>query len=70
VRQAIAANSQYADSRSAINTSLSQEESTLDSINDALTSAQSLIVQANNGTLSDADRESIATSLQGGTTPW
>jgi flagellar hook-associated protein 3 FlgL len=65
VRQAIAANSQYADSRSAINTSLSQEESTLDSINDALTSAQSLIVQANNGTLSDADRESIATSLQG-----
>jgi flagellar hook-associated protein 3 FlgL len=70
VRQAIAANSQYADSRSAINTSLSQEESTLDSINDALTSAQSLIVQANNGTLSDADRESIATSLQGCTTPW
>ena len=65
VRQAIAANEQYADSRSAISTSLSQEESTLDSINDAITSARALIVQANNGTLSDADRESIATSLQG-----
>lgn len=65
VRQAIAANEQYADSRSAINTSLSQEESTLDSINDAISSAMSLVVQANNGTLSDADRESIATSLQG-----
>jgi flagellar hook-associated protein 3 FlgL len=65
VRQAIAANEQYADSRSAISTSLSQEESTLDSINDAISSAMSLLVQANNGTLSDADRESIATSLQG-----
>jgi len=65
VRQAIAANTQYADSRSTIITSLSQEESTLDSINDAITSAKALIVQANNGTLSDADRESIATSLQG-----
>ena len=65
VRQAIAANEQYADARSSISTSLSQEESTLDSINDAITSARSLIVQANNGTLSDADRESIATSLQG-----
>jgi flagellar hook-associated protein 3 FlgL len=65
VRQAIAANEQYADSRDAISTSLSQEESTLDSINDAISSAMSLLVQANNGTLSDADRESIATSLQG-----
>ncbi|MBX8534213.1 flagellar hook-associated protein FlgL [Pseudomonas cichorii] len=65
VRQAIAANEQYADSRSAITTSLSQEESTLDSINDAISSAMALVVQANNGTLSDADRESIATSLQG-----
>jgi flagellar hook-associated protein 3 FlgL len=65
VRQAIAANEQYADSRDAISTSLSQEESTLDSINDAISSAMSLVVQANNGTLSDADRESIATSLQG-----
>ncbi len=33
VRQAIAANEQYADARSSISTSLSQEESTLDSIN-------------------------------------
>lgn len=65
VRQAIAGNEQYADSRSAISTSLSQEESTLDSINDAISSAKALLVQANNGTLSDADRESIATSLQG-----
>ncbi|PVZ40330.1 flagellar hook-associated protein FlgL [Pseudomonas sp. CC120222-01a] len=65
VRQSIAANEQYADSRAAITTSLSQEESTLDSINDAITSAMSLVVQAGNGTLSDADRESLATSLQG-----
>lgn len=65
VRQAISTNEQYADSRSAITTSLSQEEGTLDSINDAISSAMALLVQANNGTLSDADRESIATSLQG-----
>lgn len=65
VRQSIAANEQYADSRASITTALSQEESTLDSINDAITSAMSLVVQAGNGTLSDADRESLATSLQG-----
>lgn len=65
VRQSIAANEQYADSRAAITTALSQEESTLDSINDAITSAMSLVVEAGNGTLSDADRESLATSLQG-----
>src|SRR3989344_2588998 len=39
VRQAIAANTQYADSRSTISTSLSQEESTLDSINDSITTS-------------------------------
>ena len=65
VRQSIAANQQYADSRASITTALSQEESTLDSVNDAITSAMTLVVQAGNGTLSDADRESIATSLQG-----
>jgi len=65
VRQSIAANEQYADSRAAITTSLSQEESTLDSVNDAITSAMTLVVQAGNGTLSDADRVSLATSLQG-----
>lgn len=65
VRQSIAANAQYADSRASISTALSQEESTLDSVNDAITSAMSLVVQAGNGTLSDADRESLATSLQG-----
>ncbi|HCN44496.1 MAG TPA: flagellar hook-associated protein 3 [Pseudomonas sp.] len=65
VRQSIAANEQYADSRAAITTSLSQEATTLDSINDAITSAMTLTVQAGNGTLSDADRESLATSLQG-----
>lgn len=65
VRQSIAANQQYADARASITTALSQEESTLDSVNDAITSAMTLVVQAGNGTLSDADRESIATSLQG-----
>ncbi len=65
VRQALAANEQYADARAAISTSLSQESSTLDSVNDAITSALGLAVQAGNGTLSDADRESLATSLQG-----
>lgn len=65
VRQSIAANEQYADARASITTALSQEESTLDSVNDAITSAMTLVVQAGNGTLSDADRESLATSLQG-----
>ena len=51
VRQSIAANQQYADSRASITTALSQEESTLDSVNDAITSAMTLVVQAGNGHL-------------------
>ncbi|WP_280571183.1 flagellar hook-associated protein FlgL, partial [Chromohalobacter sp. 296-RDG] len=41
------------------------EESVLDSVSDAIGSAKSMVVQAGNGTLSDADRESLASDLEG-----
>lgn len=65
VQQASALNDQYADSRSSVSTSLSIEETTLDSVSDAIVSAKTLLIQAGDGTLSDEDRASIATSLQG-----
>jgi flagellar hook-associated protein 3 FlgL len=64
VSQASSVNDQYADARSSVSTALSSEESTLDSISDAIVSAKTLLIQAGDGTLSDADRESLATSLQ------
>ncbi|QKZ07319.1 flagellar hook-associated protein FlgL [Pseudomonas eucalypticola] len=65
VQQASSLNDQYAASRTSVTTSLSTEESALDSISDAITSAKTLLIQAGDGTLSDDDRASIATSLQG-----
>ncbi|SFH45219.1 flagellar hook-associated protein FlgL [Modicisalibacter xianhensis] len=65
VSQSMAVSQQYADARVSARNALSQEESVLNSVSDSIASAKTLIVQAQNGTLSDADRASIASELQG-----
>ncbi|OHC12162.1 MAG: flagellar hook-associated protein 3 [Pseudomonadales bacterium GWC1_66_9] len=65
VAQSAAVNQQYADARISTRNALSQEESVLGSVADAIASAKTLLVQAGNGTLSDADRSSLASELNG-----
>jgi flagellar hook-associated protein 3 FlgL len=65
VSQSMAVSQQYADARVSARNALSQEESVLNSVSDSLTSAKTRIIQAQNGTLSDADRASIASDLKG-----
>lgn len=65
VSQSAALNQQYADARITTRNALGQEESVLNSVAYAITSAKTLLVQARNGTLSDADRSSIASELKG-----
>jgi flagellar hook-associated protein 3 FlgL len=64
VRQATAQNSQYSVARTFANQNMSQEESILSSVTSTIQDAQTLIVQAGNGTLSDDDRSSLATKLE------
>lgn len=63
--QSQAQSSQYALARTFANQNISLEESTLQSVTSGIQSAQTLIVNAGNGTLSDDDRESLATQLEG-----
>ncbi|WP_046078829.1 flagellar hook-associated protein FlgL [Halomonas sp. HG01] len=65
VSQSLAVTEQHTDSRVSARNSLSQGESVLNSVSDAITSAKTLLVQASNGTLSDADRQSVASELSG-----
>lgn len=65
VSQSLAANAQHNDSRISARNSLSQEESILNNTTDSLTRAKTLLVQAGNGTLNDAARQSIATEMRG-----
>ncbi|MCK0744920.1 flagellar hook-associated protein FlgL [Chromohalobacter nigrandesensis] len=65
VSQSLAVNAQQESSRTTARNSLGQEESVLNSVSDAIGSAKSMVVQAGNGTLSDADRESLASDLEG-----
>ncbi|OJA06275.1 flagellar hook-associated protein FlgL [Halomonas sp. QHL1] len=65
VDQAKAVTEQYSDSRVSARNSLSQTESILNSVSDAVTSAKTLLIQASSDTLSDVDRESIASELKG-----
>jgi len=64
VSQSMAESSQYADSRSRATLSLSHEENALQSATSVLQNIKTLTVQAGNGTLSDADRASLATAIQ------
>ncbi|MBN7795840.1 flagellar hook-associated protein FlgL [Parahaliea mediterranea] len=65
VSQAQAVTQQYSDARVSARNALSQQESILNSVSDAIISAKTRIVQAANGTLSDADRDSVASELRG-----
>ncbi len=65
IAQAAAVNQQYADARISARNSLGQEEGVLNSIADAITSVKTRLVQAANGTLSDADRSSLASEVRG-----
>lgn len=64
VEQSIATNSQYAASRTHVTQTLTLEENVLQSVTTVLQNVKGLLIQAG-GTLSDADRGSIATALQG-----
>ncbi|MGL4723526.1 MAG: flagellar hook-associated protein FlgL [Scandinavium sp.] len=63
--QAQAQTAQFASARSFATQRISQEENTLSQVTTAIQSAQEKIVYAGNGTLSDDDRASLATDLQG-----
>lgn len=65
ISQASAVNGQYATSRTQANIALGTEENTLSTVTTVTQNVQTLLVQAGNGTLSDVDRASLATSLQG-----
>lgn len=64
VSQSIALNAQYAASRSQAIQTLSLEENTLQSVTLILQNIKSSVVMAGNGTMSDSDRATIATTLQ------
>ncbi|QDY41631.1 flagellar hook-associated protein FlgL [Candidatus Pantoea soli] len=63
--QTQARDSQFALARSFANQGLSLEESTLGDVTTAIQAAQSALVSAGNGSLSDDDRSSYATQLEG-----
>jgi flagellar hook-associated protein 3 FlgL len=63
VSQSIALHAQYAASRSHTTQSLSMEENALHSVTDVLQDVKTQLIEAG-GTMSDADRATIATTLQ------
>lgn len=65
VSQSQAVTQQYTDARVSARNSLAQAESVLNSVSDAIASAKTLMVQASSDTLSDADRQSVASELAG-----
>ena len=65
VTQSKSINTQLDTNRSNVRSSLSQEEVTLNSVTGLMQNVQSLVVKAGNASLSDSDRASIATELEG-----
>jgi len=65
VQQSKALVAQFQSARVGVRNALSQEESVLQSVGDAITRARTLVLQASNGSLSDSDRASIASELRG-----
>lgn len=63
--QAQAQNSQYAAARGFATQRVSLEDNVLMAATDVITAAQTKLIQANTGVLSDTDRLSLATDLQG-----
>ncbi|MDP9902287.1 flagellar hook-associated protein FlgL [Variovorax ginsengisoli] len=64
VSETLAKSDQYKTTRDRATLALSNESSALDSVTSILQNVRSTIVQAGNGTLSDADRTTLATTLQ------
>jgi flagellar hook-associated protein 3 FlgL len=64
VSQSIALNAQYSASRSQATQTLTLEENALQSVVTVLQNIKSSLIDAGNGTMSDADRATIATTLQ------
>jgi len=64
VTETLAESSQYASSRDRATLALSREETALDGVTNILQNIKTLTVQAGNGTLSDADRAALATTIQ------
>ncbi|WP_431273553.1 flagellar hook-associated protein FlgL [Variovorax ureilyticus] len=64
VSESLAESSQYATSRDRATLSLSREETALNGVTSILQNIKTLTVQAGNGTLSDADRAAVATTIQ------
>ncbi|WP_077001169.1 flagellar hook-associated protein FlgL [Variovorax sp. KK3] len=65
VSDSLAQSAQYATSRDRATLALSQEEESLKSATNILQNIKTLVVQAGSGALSDADRASLATAIQG-----
>lgn len=64
VSQSIALNKQYSTSRGQATQTLTLEENALQSVTTILQNIKTQIIGAGNGTMSDADRATIATTLQ------
>jgi len=62
--QSIALGEQYTATRAQATQTLTMEENALQSVTSVLQNIKGLLVQAGNGTLTDADRATIATTLQ------
>jgi flagellar hook-associated protein 3 FlgL len=65
ISQSMSENSQYALARTFARQNISMEETVLRSAADGIKDMKTLIVNAGDGTLSDNDRDSLATQLQG-----
>lgn len=66
VSQTLSENAQFATSRQRATLSLTTEEGALNSVTSILQNIKTLTVAAGNGTLTDADRASLATTIQSG----
>lgn len=66
VSQTLSEIAQYATGRQRAGLALSTEENALNSVTAILQNIKTLTVQAGGGTLSDADRDSLATTIQSG----
>lgn len=65
VSQSIAVTEQFKTARVSVRNNLAQQESILNSTNDILSRAKTLMVQASSDTLSDVDRISVAAEMRG-----
>lgn len=64
ISQSLALNSQYSASRAQATQTLTLEENALQSVTTVLQNIKGMLIEAGNGTMSDADRAVIASTLQ------